>query len=98
MSSINKNKRTIGILRALGTSKKDVYKIFILESLIIGLVSSVISIILVLFLKNYCNILISKDLFFTADVLIFRIEIIYAILLTVLLTTFIAALLPLYKF
>ena len=98
MSSINKNKRTIGILRALGTSKKDVYKIFILESLIIGLVSSVISIILVLFLKNYCNILISKDLFFTADVLIFRIEIIYVILLTVLLTTFIAALLPLYKF
>lgn len=98
ISSINKNKRTIGILRALGTSKKDVYKIFILESLIIGLVSSFLAVILVLSLKNYCNTLISKDLFFTASVLIFKVEIIYVILLTVLMTVLIATLLPLYKF
>ncbi len=98
ITTINKNKKTIGILRALGTPKKSIYKIFILESFIVSLVSSLLSIFLILSLKNYCNILISKDLFFTAEVLIFNINIIYLILLTVFITVFISSFIPLYKF
>ncbi len=45
-TTITYSKKKIGILRAIGTSHKDVGKIFSYESLIIGVLSTIISIII----------------------------------------------------
>jgi ABC-type antimicrobial peptide transport system, ATPase component len=98
ISSINKSKKDIGILRALGTKKKDVFKIYVLESVIIGTISVILSFTIIVLLKNYCNTLISKDLFFTAEVLILRIEILYYLIISVITIILLSSLLPIYKF
>ena len=50
--SITDNKKEIGILRALGTTKKDISKIYVLQGLLIGIVSYLISIILLVVYAN----------------------------------------------
>ena len=47
-SSISERKHDIGILKSLGASKKDIFKIFSFESLIVGLISGLISLLLIL--------------------------------------------------
>ena len=44
--SINYSKKQIGILRALGTNKGDIIRIFLYESLAVGIISYIVSIIL----------------------------------------------------
>ena len=44
--SITDNKKEIGVLRALGTTKKDISKIYSIQGLLVGLVSYVISLFL----------------------------------------------------
>ena len=44
--SINYSKKQIGILRALGTNKGDIIRIFLYESLTVGIISYIVSIIL----------------------------------------------------
>lgn len=53
--SITYSKKQIGILRALGTNKKDIIKIFLYESLTIGVISYIISIILWFIIINILN-------------------------------------------
>ena len=45
-TTITYSKKKIGILRAIGTSHKDVTKIFSYESLIIGILSTILSLII----------------------------------------------------
>ena len=97
ITSINKSKKDIGILRALGTKKKDIFKIYILESFIVGIISVILSFAVILFMKDYCNILISKDLFFTAEVLIFRTEVLYALIGSIFMVVIISSTIPIYK-
>ena len=47
-SNISERKHDIGILKSLGASKKDIFKIFSFESLIVGLISGLISLLLIL--------------------------------------------------
>lgn len=47
-SNISERKHNIGILKSLGASKKDIFKIFSFESLIVGLISGLISLLLIL--------------------------------------------------
>ena len=97
ISSINKSKKDIGILKALGTKTKDIFKIYILESTIVAIFSSVLSLVAIILLKDYCNVLISKDLFFTAEVLIFRIEVLYALIASVFIILLISSIIPISK-
>ena len=53
--SITDNKKEIGVLRALGTTKKDVSKIYSIQGLIIGFVSYILSIILLIFYSKAEN-------------------------------------------
>ena len=53
--SITYSKKQIGILRALGTSKNDVIKIFLYESIVVGIISYIISIILWFISINLLN-------------------------------------------
>ena len=56
ISSTIKNKtKDIGILRALGARGIDVYKIFLTESLILGLISSIISSVVLFIIKMLIN-------------------------------------------
>ena len=47
-SNISERKHDIGILKSLGASKKDIFKIFSFESLIVGLISGLIALFLIL--------------------------------------------------
>ena len=53
--SITYSKKQIGILRALGTNKNDIIKIFLYESIIVGIMSYIISIILWFISINLLN-------------------------------------------
>lgn len=61
--SISDNKKEIGVLRALGTSKKDISKIYSIQGLLIGVVSYILSIILLVIYASRENSVIfnSKD-------------------------------------
>ncbi|MBR4262310.1 MAG: ATP-binding cassette domain-containing protein [Bacilli bacterium] len=61
--SITDNKKEIGVLRALGTTKKDVSKIYSIQGLLIGFVSYILSILFVItYAKGENNILIGGSL------------------------------------
>lgn len=59
-SIIRDNTKTIGILRAMGTTKKDINNIFLYQNLFVFLFSYIISVIFVLCLKIYANNFISN--------------------------------------
>ena len=72
--SITDNKKEIGVLRALGTTKKDVSKIYSIQGLLIGFVSYLISILLVIFYARGENsLLLGKNLIEVFDVNLFGI-------------------------
>jgi putative ABC transport system permease protein len=58
--SIMERKREIGIYKSMGTSNIYIKKMFILESIIIGLISSIISIILEVILSIPINTIINN--------------------------------------
>ena len=68
-SIIRDNTKTIGILRAMGTTKKDINNIFLYQNLFVFLFSFICAIILVLCLKIYENNLISN--YFAYNVVLF---------------------------
>lgn len=71
--SITDNKKEIGVLRALGTTKKDISKIYSIQGLLVGLVSYVIS----LFLTYYYAIGENNVIFNSEDTSsIFRINLV----------------------
>lgn len=71
--SITDNKKEIGVLRALGTTKKDISKIYSIQGLLVGIVSYVIS----LFLASYYAIGENNVVFNSEDTLsIFRINLV----------------------
>lgn len=60
-SSIKSSQKQIGLLRALGSKKSDIIKIYALESLIIGLVSIFLAIVIYLVGGNIVNTLYSSS-------------------------------------
>ena len=59
-SIIRDNTKTIGILRAMGTTKRNINNIFLYQNLFVFLFSYIISVIFVLCLKIYANNFISN--------------------------------------
>ena len=56
--SVLERTKEIGILRAIGASKKDVSRVFNAETMIIGLTSGVLGILVTLILNIFINIII----------------------------------------
>ena len=58
--SVLERTKKIGILRAIGASKKDVSRLFIAETLIVGFTAGVIGIVISLLLNIPINMIISR--------------------------------------
>lgn len=97
LMSISNSKKEIGILRSFGTKISGIYKIFYLEGLIIGIVSIVISSILIYFGIDYINNYISGNLFYSVKPIIFNLNVIIYIFVIVFIVTIISSLIPLIK-
>lgn len=95
-NTINDNKKQIGILRALGTCKKDVFKIFFLEGFLIGIISIIFSIIICYICYIVGNSIFMQQLFFEFKPIVFTlnlvITIIIYVLIVILISTFISTL------
>ncbi|MCI9233590.1 MAG: ATP-binding cassette domain-containing protein [Bacilli bacterium] len=74
VTSIYYNKKVIGILRGLGARKKDIFKIFLNEGLIIGAFSLALSIATLYALIYWVNDYISSHLFFHINFVTFTLE------------------------
>lgn len=93
---IDKEKE-IGILRALGASKKDVTKIFLVECLIISLISIIISLIISIVLNNVLNNFITDKFYLTKDVYSFGIRQILMVVLIEVIVFMVGIIMPLMK-
>lgn len=96
-SSINNNKKQIGILKSMGTRTKDVFNIFYLEAFIIGFISYVISCFITYFSCNILNNIISSDLFYKAKPIIFNYDVLAYMLLFVFIIVTLSSLLIVFK-
>lgn len=97
ISSINQNKKNIGILRALGAKVSDIYKIFYFESFVIGMVAFALSSVITYTSCIVANNLISNNLFLNVKPIIFRFDLIYQMLIIVILLITISFVLPVFK-
>ena len=95
-NTINDNKKQIGILRALGTCKKDVFKIFFLEGFLIGIISIIFSIIICYICYIVGNSIFMQQLFFEFKPIVFTLDLVITIiiyvLVVILISTFISTL------
>lgn len=74
VNSIYYNKKTIGILRGLGARKRDIFKIFLNEGLIIGAFSLILSIVTLYIGIYWVNNYISSYLFYHIDFVTFTMK------------------------
>ena len=74
--NITNRKKEIGILSALGTSNKDITKIFILETLIIAAISFLITMILTFVMAAVMNVIVSHNHDLTLYVSVLRVDVI----------------------
>lgn len=97
ITSVNSNKKTIGILRALGAKVSDIYKIFYLESFIVGLFAFILSVVVCYFSVIVANQIISSNLFINVSPIIFRGDIILKLLVLLIVLTSISFVIPIFK-
>ena len=97
ISTVNYNKKNIGILKSLGAKNIDIYKIYYLESLLLGLLSLVLSSSLCYILVILFNNIISTKLFISIKPIIFNISIIPTLFIIILVLTIISFIIPLVK-
>jgi len=91
--SVLERTKEIGILRAIGASKKDISRVFNAETFIVGLTSGVIGIIITCILNILINILIKN---ITGVIVSAQLPVVAAIVLIIISTllTIIAGLIP----
>lgn len=93
-SSISSYKKNIGLLRALGARIKEIINIFILESLIIGIVTFVFANILTIISINIVNNYITKEVYFYLRPLVFNENTILLILISIIGVILISLIIP----
>jgi len=93
-ASTQQNKKKIGILRAIGLKVSDVIKIFVLESLIINLITFILSNGLTIIAINILNIFITKEINFYIEAIVFKPQTIMFIVIVEILVTIISLVLP----
>lgn len=96
-TSINNNKKHIGILKSLGTHDKDIFKIFYLESFIVGLISYIFASVITFFGCNILNNIISSDLFYKTMPIIFNVKVLIFMLFFVFIIVTLASLIVIKK-
>ncbi len=95
--SINNKKREIGILRAVGAKRSDVFKIFYSEAFIIALINFLLSTIAVFVISFALNTNLAKSAVFNFDVMSPNILVVLALLGISLLASIISSFLPVSK-
>lgn len=95
--SINAKRKEIGILRALGASGKDVFKIFLSESAVIVIICSIVSAILTGVISASVNADISANLGVTFSMFTFGIVPVAMIFGIAIVTAVISTFLPVWK-
>lgn len=95
--SIASKKREIGILRALGSRSKDIFNIFFIETIVIGLINFILSIILLFILSTFLNSYLSEEIGLGIILLHPSIRQIGLIFIITLLVSFISSFFPVYK-
>ena len=96
-TSVARKKRDIGILRALGARSNDVYRIFLIESLIIGLINFVISVAATITAIYYINTSLREGVGLKLTIFNFGIRQIALILLISLFVSVVASFLPVHR-
>lgn len=96
-TSVARKKRDIGILRALGARSNDVYRIFLIESLIIGLINFVISIAATITAIYYINTSLREGVGLKLTIFNFGIRQIALILLISVFVSVVASFLPVHR-
>ena len=95
--SINNKKREIGILRAVGAKRSDVFKIFYSESFIIAMINFVLSTIAVFIISFVLNTNLAKNSGFEFNIMSPNIIIVLALLAISILASVISSFLPVIK-
>jgi len=96
-TTIYQSKKEIGILRALGARKKDVFRIFLKEGMIIGVIAFALSIIGLYNIVSFINQFISKDWPFKMELVIVRKDNLLFLFLSVVTIIFTSSLLTVEK-
>lgn len=96
-SSIGINKRKIALLRALGARIKEILNIFVLEGIIVGIITFFLSNILTILGINLVNNYITQEVFFYLKPLIFNQKTIVVILLSIILVILISLIVPIIR-
>lgn len=96
-TSVTRKKREIGILRALGARGNDVFEIFLIESLIIGVINFIIAVIATIFTVTIINTTLRVDMGLKLTIFSFGIRQVILLLLVSLFVAVVASFLPVYK-
>ncbi len=95
--SINNKKREIGILRAVGAKRSDVFKIFYSESFIIAMINFILSTIAVFIISFVMNTNLAKNAGFEFNIMSPNIIVVLALLAISILASVISSFLPVIK-
>lgn len=83
-SSIISSKKDIGILKSLGTTSKDIQKIFQLEAIVISIFSGILGLLAFIITSIHLNSKIFSTTFYHFDILPIKIPVILSLLFTTL--------------
>jgi ABC-type lipoprotein export system ATPase subunit/ABC-type antimicrobial peptide transport system permease subunit len=97
-TSINYQKRNIGILRALGARQYDIIKIFLLEGLIIAIFTGLTSAIGLIVVSNIINNTILNGTSMALTPFVINVQIVLTLFVTILVIIIISSVIPLIKF
>ncbi len=92
--SINNKKREIGILRAVGAKRSDVFKIFYSEAFMIATINFVLSAVIVFVLSLVANQKFTESIYFDFTIMNPNALVVLALLAISLFASFISSLLP----
>ncbi len=96
-TSIAYKKREIGVLRAIGAGKKDVFSIFFSESFVIAMINFVLATIATCVAAFFINRSLYEELGFTITLLTVGIRQVLLLIAVSLAVAFVSTLLPVYK-
>ncbi len=96
-TSIISKRQSIGVLRALGSGGKDIFKMFITESLIISLINGLLSLAVTYIACGFVNEYIRNVMYITLDLAIFDIRQIIIIMATSIITGILSSLIPILR-
>jgi ABC-type lipoprotein release transport system permease subunit len=96
-TSIVSKRRSIGVLRALGSSGKDVFSMFITESLVISIINGIFACIVAFVGCIFVNYYIKNIMEMTVDFAIYGVRQVIIIMLASVITGVISSLLPIIR-